>query len=98
MSYSSTCHAGSRHRENCLLAAEPVLSDRSVVSRHQRSQVLRLQERWRRRRAPVVQAAHAFHYGWLPQLVIDNAIQIGVVLGEIAGRILQVPEEVRSDV
>src|SRR6478672_11621654 len=69
-----------------------------VASGHQRGQVLGLDERRRGRRPPVVQAAGAFHHRRLPQLVVQDDVQVGVVLREVADRVLQVPEEVGPDV
>src|SRR6266566_6918124 len=69
-----------------------------VTSGHQRGQVLGVNERRRGRRPPVVQAAGAFDDRRLPQLVIQDDVQVGVVLREVAHRVLQVPEEVGPDV
>jgi hypothetical protein len=33
-----------------------------------------------------------------PQLIVEDAVEVGVVLGEVAGRVAQVSEEVRTDV
>ena len=41
---------------------------------------------------------HAFPDLRLPERVVDDAVDVGVVLGEVAGGVLEVPEEVRADV
>src|SRR6266571_3534691 len=69
-----------------------------VTSGHQRGQVLGLNERRRGRRTPVVQAAGALDDRRFPQLVVQDDVQVGVVLREVAYRVLQVPEEVGPDV
>ena len=53
------------------------------------------QERRRRWWAPGEEAARAFQVLRRPQLVIDDAVHVRVVLGEVARRILEIPEEVR---
>jgi hypothetical protein len=45
-----------------------------------------------------VETAGSLHRFRLPQLLIDYLVEIGVVLGEVACRIPQVPKEVRPDV
>ena len=50
------------------------------------------------RRTPVEQALGALKCLGRPPVVVDDAIQVGVVLAEVAGRVLEVPEEVRSGV
>src|SRR6266516_1107283 len=69
-----------------------------VTSGHQRGQVLGLNERRRGRRTPVVQAAGALDDRRFPQLIVQDDVQVGVVLREVADRVLQVPEEVGPDV
>src|SRR5712675_1650077 len=49
-------------------------------------------------RTPVEQALGALKCLRGPQLVVDDAVQVGVVLTEVAGRVLEVPEEVRPGV
>jgi hypothetical protein len=36
----------------------------------------------------------SFEVSGLPQLIVDDAVHVRVVLAEIAGRIFEVPEEV----
>jgi uncharacterized protein len=66
-----------------------------VRSCHQRGQVVGVQEGRRRGRAPGVKAAGALQVLRCPQLVIDDAVHVRVVLGEVARGVLEVPEEVR---
>src|SRR5271166_606763 len=73
-------------------------SPRPVRAGHQRGEVVRGQERGGRRRPPVVQASDTLPDLRLPQLIVDDAVQVGVVLGEVPRGILQVPEEVGPDV
>src|ERR1022692_1708155 len=69
-----------------------------VRAGHHGGQVVGVQEgRWRRR-APGEEPAGSFEVLLRPQLIVDDAVQIGVVLGEVAGRVLEVPEEVRARV
>src|SRR5439155_22956265 len=68
-----------------------------VCRRHQLGEVVGREKGRRHRRAPAVEALGAVPYARRPQLVIDDAVEVRVVLGEVAGRIPQVPEEVRAD-
>ena len=56
------------------------------------------QERRRRRRPPAVETLRALPHPGGPELVVEDAVDVGVVLREIAGGVLEVPEEVRADV
>ena len=46
-------------------------------------------------RTPVEQALGAVIGLGRPQVVVDDAVQVGVVLAKVAGGVLEVPEEVR---
>jgi hypothetical protein len=59
----------------------------TVRAGHECREVFGLEERGGWRRAPVVQAAHPVPDTGFPQLVIDDAVQVGVVLGEVPGRV-----------
>src|SRR5271165_2394084 len=58
---------------------------RSVRVGHERGQVLRLDERRRHWRPPVVQGPHVGEHFWLPECVVHDAVQVAVVLGEVPG-------------
>jgi 3-methylfumaryl-CoA hydratase len=70
----------------------------AVGAGHQGGQVVRVQEGRRRGRSPGVQAPRAFQVLGGPQLVVDDAVHVAVVLAEAARRVLEVPEEVRAPV
>ena len=57
-----------------------------VAARHQLRQVVRPDERRGRRRPPRVQRAHPLPHLRLPQLVVDDDVEVAVVLGEVARR------------
>src|SRR6516165_10095361 len=69
-----------------------------VRPRHQPGEIFGMQERRRRGRTPVEQAAGPLQGLRRPQLVVDDAVHVGVVLGEVARRVLQVPEEIGARV
>jgi low temperature requirement protein LtrA len=87
-----------RAHEAAMLSSSPRRLPERVRVGHQRAEVLRCEERRWRWRTPAVQAARAFPHPWLPQGVVDNAVQVRVVLGEVTRRVPEIPEEVRSDV
>src|ERR1700727_3894125 len=61
-----------------------------VSAGHQRGEVFGLQEgRWWWR-APVVQGLGALEDAWCPELVVDDAIHVRVILREVSGRILEI--------
>src|SRR5580698_8024065 len=68
-----------------------------VQARHQLGQVVRLDEGRRRRRAPGRVGGPALPYLRLPQLVLEDHVEVAVVLGEVACRVAQVPEVVGAD-
>src|SRR5216684_2374917 len=70
----------------------------AVESGHEGGEVVGGEKGRRWRRTPVEQALGAFKCLGRPQVVVDDAVQVGVVLAEVAGRVLEVPEEVRSGV
>src|ERR1017187_1331867 len=70
----------------------------AVRAGHERGEIVGAQERRWRRGSPGVQAARALEVFGCPQLVVDDAVHVAVVLTEVARRIFQVPEEVRSAV
>jgi len=57
-----------------------------------------VQKRRGRLRPPGEQALRAFQVLRGPQLIVDDAVHIAVVLAEVTGEILQVPEEVGAAV
>src|SRR5712675_1266044 len=65
------------------------LSPCTVRAGHQGTQVFGRQERGRRRRSPIEQAPRTRMGFRGPQLVVDDAIHVGVVLAEVARRILE---------
>src|SRR5216684_1528213 len=69
-----------------------------MESGHEGGEVVGGEKGWRWRRTPVEQALGAVKGLGRPAVVVDDAIQVGVVLAEVARRILEVPEEVRSSV
>ncbi len=69
-----------------------------VGAGHKGGEVVRFEERWRRRRSPVEEALSAFEGFWGPDFVFGDAVHVGVVLGEVPCRVFEVPEEVGSGV
>src|SRR5882757_4401165 len=70
----------------------------AVCAGHQRGEIIGMDKRRRRWRAPVEQAPGTFEGFRSPQLVVHDAIHVRVVLGEIAGRISEVPKEIGTGV
>src|SRR5213596_3320173 len=65
-----------------------------VTGNHQVGQVLGLEERRGWRRPPLEQALRTFEDLRRPQGVLGDAVHVAVVLGEVSGRVLEIPEEV----
>src|SRR5689334_9811039 len=57
-----------------------------------------MQEGGGRWRAPGKQSPRPLQILRGPELVVDDAVHVAVVLGEVARRVLEVPEEVRARV
>src|SRR5216683_7914439 len=70
----------------------------AVDAGHERGEVVGGEKGRRWGRTPVEQALGALKCLRGPQLVVDDTVQVGVVLTEVAGRVLEVPEEVRPGV
>src|SRR4051794_3592477 len=70
----------------------------AVDAGHERGEVVGGEKGRRWGRTPVEQALGALKCLRGPELVVGDAVQVGVVLTEAAGRVLEVPEEVRSGV
>src|SRR3954463_1032510 len=70
----------------------------AVDAGHERGEIVRGEKGRRWGRTPVEQALGALQCLRGPQLILDDAVQVGVVLAEVAGRVLEVPEEVRPGV
>src|SRR5690348_8874009 len=65
-----------------------------VGAGHHGGEVVGMNERRRRGRPPGEQAPGALEVLGRPELVVDDAVHVAVVLAEVARRILEVPEEV----
>src|ERR1700740_2282283 len=50
------------------------------------------------RRSPAIEGPDVVPYLRLPELVVDDAVHVGVVLAEVARGVLEIPEEVGPDV
>src|SRR6266849_1341835 len=70
----------------------------AVDAGHERGEVVGGEKGRRWGRTPVEQALGALKCLRGPQLVVDDAVQVVVVLTEVAGRVLEIPEEVRPGV
>ena len=68
-----------------------------MSSGHHRGEILWGEEGRRGRLTPRLQRVRCVPHAWFPERIVDDAVHVGVVLAEIAGGILQVPEEVRSN-
>src|SRR5258706_13919991 len=68
-----------------------------VGAGHELGEVIRGEERPGHRRSPAVEGPDVVKDLRLPELVVDDAVEIGVVLGEVARGVLEIPEEVSAD-
>src|ERR1700739_4456874 len=65
---------------------------------HQVGQIVRGEERSWHRRSPAIEGPDVVPYLRLPELVVDDAVHVGVVLAEVARGVFEIPEEVGPDV